>query len=30
MGHVNVLADDADTALQSARAILRDLGGRPE
>ncbi len=30
MGHVNVLAGDADTALQSARAILRDLGGRPE
>lgn len=30
MGHVNVLADDADTALQTARDILRDLGGRPE
>lgn len=29
MGHVNVLADDADTALDTARTILRDLGGRP-
>ncbi|MDZ7748830.1 MAG: 5-(carboxyamino)imidazole ribonucleotide synthase [Halofilum sp. (in: g-proteobacteria)] len=29
MGHVNVLAADPDTALQSARAILTDLGGRP-
>ncbi|MEX1082152.1 MAG: 5-(carboxyamino)imidazole ribonucleotide synthase [Halofilum sp. (in: g-proteobacteria)] len=30
MGHVNVLADDADTALDTARTILRELGGRPE
>ncbi len=29
MGHVNVLAEDADDALDSARTILRELGGRP-
>jgi len=29
MGHVNVLADDAGTALGTARAIVTDLGGRP-
>ncbi len=30
MGHVNVLAENADSALDTARMILRDLGGRPE
>lgn len=29
MGHVNVLAEHADTALATARALLADLGGRP-
>jgi 5-(carboxyamino)imidazole ribonucleotide synthase len=29
MGHVNVLAADADTALSTARGILHELGGRP-
>jgi 5-(carboxyamino)imidazole ribonucleotide synthase len=30
MGHVNVVAQDAGEALESARKLLRDLGGRPE
>ena len=29
MGHVNVLATDAETALSTARGILLDLGGKP-
>lgn len=29
MGHVNVLDDDPDRALQRARDLLRDLGGDP-
>lgn len=30
MGHVNVLDQDGAAALDTARTILRDLGGRPE
>jgi len=30
MGHVNVLAEDAGEALDAARTLLCDLGGRPQ
>ncbi|MDZ7828646.1 MAG: 5-(carboxyamino)imidazole ribonucleotide synthase [Halofilum sp. (in: g-proteobacteria)] len=30
MGHVNVVAEDPGEALDAARTLLRDLGGRPE
>lgn len=30
MGHVNVVAQDGEEALEAARTLLRDLGGRPE
>lgn len=30
MGHVNVVAEDAGEALETARSLLRELGGRPE